>query len=69
MDIVGWRQVGCLGRGYVDVLPYFKRMQSYSRGGGAFRGDNGPLHVHRADPQNPLTLAFLKGGQEAGYPM
>lgn len=68
LDYEGWRQSGCDGWGYADVLPYFKRMESYDGGGDAFRGVDGPLHVHRAKPEDPLTLAFLKAGQEAGYP-
>ena len=69
LDYEGWRQAGCPGWGYADVLPYFKRMETYGGGGNEFRGDNGPLHVHRAAPQDPLTLAFLKAGEEAGYPV
>ena len=69
LDYEGWRQAGCEGWGYADVLPYFKRMESYGGGGDSFRGGNGPLHVHRAAPQDPLTLAFLKAGEEAGYPV
>lgn len=67
LDYEGWRQAGCPGWGYADVLPYFKRMETYGGGGNEYRGDNGPLHVHRAAPQDPLTLAFLKAGEEAGY--
>lgn len=69
LDYEGWRQAGCDGWGYADVLPYFKRMETYGGGGDAFRGDDGPLHVHRAKPQDPLSLAFLKAGEDAGYPM
>lgn len=68
LDYEGWRQAGCEGWGYADVLPYFKRMETYSGGGDELRGDSGPLHVYRAKPQDPLTLAFLKAGEEAGYP-
>ena len=68
LDYEGWRQAGCPGWGYADVLPYFKRMETYGGGGNEYRGDNGLLHVHRAAPQDPLTLAFLKAGEEAGYP-
>jgi choline dehydrogenase len=64
----GWRQAGCPGWGYADVLPYFKRMETYGGGGDSYRGDKGPLHVHRAKPQDPLTMAFIKAGEEAGYP-
>jgi choline dehydrogenase len=67
LDYEGWRQAGCPGWGYADVLPYFKRMETYGGGGNEYRGDSGPLHVHRAAPQDPLTLAFLKAGEEAGY--
>ena len=68
LDYEGWRQSGCAGWGYADVLPYFKRMETYGGGPDTFRGGNGPLHVHRADPKDPLSLAFIKAGQEAGYP-
>ncbi|MEP2030292.1 MAG: choline dehydrogenase [Paracoccaceae bacterium] len=69
LDFEGWRQSGCTGWGYADVLPYFKKMENYGGGSDTFRGDSGPLHVHRADPQDPVTLAFLKAGEEAGYPV
>lgn len=68
LDYEGWQQAGCPGWGYADVLPYFKRMENYGGGEDAFRGVDGPLHVYRADPQDPITLAFIKAGQEAGYP-
>ena len=69
LDYDGWQQAGCPGWGYADVLPYFKRMETYGGGGDEFRGVGGPLHVHRAEPQDPITLAFIKAGQEAGYPL
>ena len=68
LDFEGWRQAGCPGWGYADVLPYFKRMETYGGGGDSYRGDKGPLHVYRAKPQDPLTMAFIKAGEEAGYP-
>ena len=67
LDYEGWRQMGCEGWGYADVLPYFKKMESYSGGGDDFRGDSGPLKVHRSIPKDPLSLAFIKAGKEAGY--
>ena len=68
-DFDGWAQSGCEGWGYSDVLPYFKRMETYDGGGDEYRGDSGPLHVHRPTPHDPLTLAFLRAGAEAGYPL
>ena len=67
LDYEGWRQMGCDGWGYADVLPYFKKMESYSGGGDDFRGDTGPLRVHRSVPKDPLSIAFIKAGKEAGY--
>ena len=67
LDYEGWRQMGCEGWGYADVLPYFKKMESYSGGGDDFRGESGPLKVHRSIPKDQLSLAFIKAGKEAGY--
>ena len=67
LDYEGWRQMGCDGWGYADGLPYFKKMESYSGGGDDFRGDTGPLRVHRSVPKDPLSIAFIKAGKEAGY--
>ena len=68
LDFEGWRQSGCVGWSYADVLPYFKRMESYSHGGDAFRGAEGPLNVYRPNPKEPLAQAFIKSGEQAGYP-
>ena len=67
LDYEGWRQMGCEGWGYADVLPYFKKMESYSGGGDDFRGESGPLKVHRSIPKDPLSIAFINAGKEAGY--
>jgi len=67
LDYEGWRQSGCEGWGYADVMPYFKRMETYSGGEDDFRGIDGPLHVHRAEPKEPLALAFIEAGKQAGY--
>ncbi|MDB9878429.1 choline dehydrogenase [Amylibacter sp.] len=67
LDYEGWRQMGCEGWGYSDVLPYFKKMETYSDGGDDFRGKSGPLKVHRSIPKDPLSLAFIKAGKQAGY--
>ena len=67
LDYEGWRQAGCEGWSYADVLPYFKRMESYSGGADAFRGTEGPLHVQRSEATEPLARAFLEAGAQAGY--
>ena len=67
MDFDSWQQAGCEGWGYANVLPYFKRMETYSGGEDDYRGGSGPLHVQRPAPDNPLVQAFLKSGEEADY--
>ena len=68
-DFDGWQQAGCEGWGYANVLPYFKRLETYSGGEDEYRGGSGPLQVHRPVPNNPLFYAFLTSGEQAGYPL
>src|SRR5271156_335168 len=54
-DFDTWAQMGNQGWSYQDVLPFFKRMESY-RGGGddAYRGRGGPLQVTNPEPRDPI---------------
>ncbi|MDE0112484.1 MAG: choline dehydrogenase [Albidovulum sp.] len=62
-----WSEGGALGWAYSDVLPYFKRMESWHGGQSEWRGSNGPLHVTRGTMENPLFQAFVEAGEQAGY--
>ncbi len=70
-DFDHWRESGADGWGFADVLPYFKRMESWHDGGHGgdpeWRGTDGPLHVSRGPRDNPLHAAFVAAGREAGY--
>ncbi|MDF9303198.1 choline dehydrogenase [Tritonibacter mobilis] len=72
-DYNHWAETGATGWSYADVLPYFKRMETWDdRGHGGdpdWRGTDGPLHVTRGPRDNPLHDAFVKSGQQAGYPV
>ncbi|MTD99072.1 choline dehydrogenase [Paracoccus sp. YIM 132242] len=63
-----WRDSGAAGWGYADVLPYFKRMETWHGGASEWRGTDGPLHVTRGKRRNPLFDAFIEAGQQAGWP-
>ncbi len=71
MDYDHWAESGAQGWSYADVLPYFKRMENWHSGGhggdAEWRGKDGPLHVTRGPRKNPLTLAFVEAGKQAGY--
>ncbi|HUQ36733.1 MAG TPA: choline dehydrogenase [Aestuariivirga sp.] len=71
LDYDNWvSQFGCDGWGYADVLPYFKRAETSSRGSNLYRGGSGPLQVSVPKfAANPLNSAFIAAGKEAGYPV
>ena len=72
-DYNHWAESGAQGWSYADVLPYFKRMETWDnrgQGGDAdWRGKDGPLHVTRGPRDNPLHDAFVSAGAQAGYPV
>ena len=43
LDFERWEEEGAKGWGYANVLPYFRRAESFRGGGDAWRGDDGPL--------------------------
>mgnify|MGYP000877334535 CR=1 FL=1 len=68
-DYDGWEAQGATGWGYRDVLPYFKRLESFEGGESTYRGGNGPVPVRRGKLTDPLHVAFLEAGQQAGFPL
>ena len=68
-DFDGWLERGNTGWGYTDVLPYFKRLETYhGTGNSVFRGSNGPFQVTELNWQHPLTDAFIQSARELGIP-
>lgn len=61
-----WAQDGCPGWGYADLLPWFKKIESYAKGDARFRGLDGPVTVTEFAPVDPLADAFLDSVQAAG---
>ena len=66
-DYDRWAQKGCGGWSYADVLPYFKRCESWEEGGDAWRGSDGPLGVVRSRSRDPLFDAWMEAGEESGF--
>jgi choline dehydrogenase len=62
-----WREEGCAGWGYSDLMPYFKRLEDYPQGDPAVRGTGGPIHCTNLDQFDPLSGAFVAACKEAGY--
>ena len=63
-DFDTWSQMGNQGWSYDDVLPFFKRMESYeAEGDDTFRGRNGPLRVTNPEPNALLARIIEAAGQ------
>ncbi|HUZ75717.1 MAG TPA: choline dehydrogenase [Stellaceae bacterium] len=67
-DYDGWRQRGCEGWGYDDVLSYFKKSEHQERGADAFHGVGGPLWVSDQRVKHELADAFVAAAQQLGIP-
>jgi choline dehydrogenase len=68
LDYNRWVAEGAAGWTYAEVLPYFRRAETYSGGADAYRGGEGPLTVTRGTGDNPLFDAWIAAGEQAGYP-
>ncbi|HEY1125030.1 MAG TPA: GMC family oxidoreductase N-terminal domain-containing protein [Sphingobium sp.] len=66
-DYDGWRQMGCEGWSWDDVLPYFKKSEDQQRGDIPTHGTGGPLGVSDFPEQHPISKAIIDACVEAGY--
>ncbi|MEO0342048.1 MAG: GMC family oxidoreductase N-terminal domain-containing protein [Pseudomonadota bacterium] len=57
-DYDGWRDAGCAGWGWDDVLPYFKKSETNQNGANDFHGGDGLLHVSNQAELRPVSKAF-----------
>jgi choline dehydrogenase-like flavoprotein len=67
-DYDRWAQAGARGWSYADVLPYFRRGETWQAGENAWRGGAGPLGTQFAKTRDPLFDAWMDAGVAAGYP-
>ena len=67
-DYDRWAQKGAKGWSYADVLPYFKRCESFAGGENTWRGGTGPLQVEFARTEDPLFAAWVEAGKALGLP-
>ena len=68
-DYDHWAQLGNRGWSWDDVLPVFKRMESYDGGDDALRGRSGPLRVTDTPRhQVPLLEKMIEAAGKIGLP-
>jgi 4-pyridoxate dehydrogenase len=68
-DYDRWAQKGARGWSYDDVLPYFRRSETWEGGASDTRGADGPLGVKYSRVADPLYDAWVEAGRAAGYPV
>src|SRR4029453_10779833 len=68
-DYDNWAQMGCRGWSYDEVLPFFRKSETY-RGGGdpEYRSQGAPLIVEDYRTILDLTHRFVEAAQQAGHP-
>ncbi len=67
-DYDDWRQMGCSGWGYDDVLPYFRKAEDNETYHNKYHGKGGPLGV--SEPRAPLAIceAYFAAAAALGIP-
>lgn len=68
LDFRRWADYGLPNLNFAQVLPYFRRQESWEDGASEWRGADGPLSTIRATYADPLAGAFLDAAASAGMP-
>ncbi|MEF0941984.1 GMC family oxidoreductase [Rhizobium sp. BR 362] len=63
-----WRQLGCTGWSWDDVLPYFVKSEDHYRGKDEMHGAGGEWRVEKARVRWAVLDAFQAAAREAGIP-
>ena len=66
-DYRRWASFGLKEWDYEKVLPYFKKIETWSGGENEYRGGDGILPINQSQNDNPLFKAFLASAEEAGH--
>jgi choline dehydrogenase len=67
-DYDQWAAAGNTDWSWSDVLPWFLRSESNSRGASSFHGGDGPWHISDLPHRHPLADAFISAAEQAGLP-
>ena len=65
-DYDRWAANGATGWSYADVLPYFRRMETWEGGEDTWRGGEGPLQTQTARSTDPLWESWIEAGKATG---
>ena len=68
LDYDEWRQKGCAGWGYDDVLPYFRKAEDNDSFENHYHGKGGPLGVSKPRAPLPICDAYFAAAGQLGIP-
>ncbi|HEU0221645.1 MAG TPA: GMC family oxidoreductase N-terminal domain-containing protein, partial [Paracoccaceae bacterium] len=68
LDYDEWRQMGCVGWGYDDVLPYFRKAEDNDSWDNRYHAKGGPLGVSQPRAPLPICEAYFAAAAELGIP-
>ncbi|MGO4353732.1 GMC family oxidoreductase [Rhizobium sp. RAF36] len=64
-----WRQMGCTGWSWDDILPFFRKSEDHYRGKDEMHGAGGEWRVEKARVKWAVLDAFQQAAKEAGIPV
>ncbi|MEM8854371.1 MAG: GMC family oxidoreductase N-terminal domain-containing protein [Pseudomonadota bacterium] len=68
LDYDEWRQLGCEGWAYEDVLPYFKKSEDNDTYEDRYHAKGGPLGVSKPSAPLPICEAYFEAAGALGIP-
>lgn len=66
-DYDEWAEAGNEGWDYESLLRYFKRAETFSKGGDAYHGETGPVYVDEFPLEYPVSEKFLEASVAVGH--
>ncbi|MBP2548571.1 choline dehydrogenase-like flavoprotein [Neorhizobium galegae] len=68
LDYDDWRQMGCEGWAYEDVLLYFRKAEDNDTYDNRYHGKGGPLGVSKPAAPLPICEAYFRAAGQLGIP-
>ncbi|MDB5598985.1 MAG: dehydrogenase [Xanthobacteraceae bacterium] len=67
-DYDRWASYGLPGWSYADVLPYFRKQETWEGAPSEYRGNSGPLTTRKSNYHDPLCDAYTEAALATGVP-
>jgi len=67
IDYDEWRQMGCEGWSFAEVLPYFKRAEGSWRGNSTYHSADGPIKTTSVNAKGLLQEPLIEAARKLGH--